>query len=313
MQSPLAQGSHSIDPAPDLRGDQRLRVGEIDICYERHGSGEPLLLVMGIGAQMVAWPDDFVAQLCEQGFEVVIFDHRDVGLSTHMTHLPVPDPRKMIVRGLAKAPVDVPYTLADMADDAHGLMRGLGFRRYNVFGISLGGMVSQMLAIRYPGAVKSLCSVMSTTGERRYSVGDPRAIAALLKPPPRTIDEAGENLVNFFRVVGSTGYAQNISSIRARGRLAFARALNPAGFARHLGAMVATGSRRDALRQLRVPTTVIHGQVDPLIPHRGGAATARHIPGAEFMSIPGMGHDLPPALQRPIAEAVVRLVERAGA
>lgn len=270
----------------------------------------PLLLVMGIGSQLVAWPDEFIQAFVERGFEVIVYDHRDVGLSTRMNGAPVPDPRMIIGRGLLKLPIDAPYLLEDMADDALAVMRAAGHSRFHVFGVSLGGMVAQVLAIRHPEAVESLVSVMSTTGDRRHAIGDPRAIAALLRPPPRTRTEAGQGAVEFFRAVGSRAYAQDEAGVRERGMLAYDRGISPAGFCRHLAAMVATGTRRAGLRRLRVPTLVIHGQDDPLIPHRGGLATAALVPGAEFMSVPGMGHDLPPAIQGRIAEAVEALARR---
>ncbi len=295
------------------RPGQRMRVGGVDICYERHGvGGRPLLLVMGIGAQLVAWPDEFVERFVHAGFEVILFDHRDVGLSTHLRKAPVPPAKSTIIRGLGRFPLAAPYTLAELADDAHGLMRGLGHVRYDLMGVSMGGMIAQMMAIRYPSAVKSLTSIMSTTGQRRHAIGKPAAIRALLRPPPRTREEAGQSLVEFFRVVGSTGYAQDEVGVRARGELGFMRAQNPDGFARHLAAMVATGSRLEALRRLKLPTLVVHGEVDPLVPFRGGVATAQAIPGAEFLPIAGMGHDLPPAMQGRLVEAIRELSDRAA-
>jgi pimeloyl-ACP methyl ester carboxylesterase len=284
--------------------------GAVSLYYEVEGEGEPLVLIMGIGSQMVSWPEDFRARLVAAGFQLILFDNRDVGLSTRLDHLGTPDPREVIVRGVAGLGVDAPYLLEDMAQDCADLLDHLGLDMAHILGISLGGMIAQTMAIHHPDRCRSLISIMSSTGSRLHALGSPKAIASLLRPPPRTREEAGMAAVEFFRVVGSPAYAHDEAGIRRRSMLAFDRGVSPGGFCRHLAAMVASGNRIPQLRRLRVPSLVIHGSDDSLLPHRGGAATAAAIPSAEFVSIAGMGHDLPAAVQDRIVEAVLLLVQR---
>lgn len=288
--------------------------GAATLYYELEGDeqGDPLLLIMGIGAQLVTWPEDFRARLVDAGFQVIVFDNRDVGLSTRFDHLGAPDPRQVIVRGLAGLSIAAPYLMEDMASDCAGLLEHLGLESAHILGISLGGMVAQTFAVEHPGRCQSLISVMSSTGSRLHALGTPKAIASLLRSPPRTREEAGEALVEFMRVVGSPDYAHDEAGIRRRSIMAFDRGVSPGGFCRHLAAMVASGSRVSKLRSLRVPTLVIHGEADPLLPYRGGVATARAIPGSEFLSLPGMGHDLPAALQPRIVARIRSLADRSA-
>ncbi len=277
---------------------------------EVHGEGVPLVLIMGIGAQLVFWPADLIAGLVAEGYQVITFDNRDCGESTWLDGVQAPSPLSTISRALAGLPVHAPYSLWDMADDTVFLLDALGLERAHIAGISLGGMVAQCVAIKHPQRVISLASMHSTTGSRRHSVGDPRAYAALMSRRPQNRDEAGEALVHFYRSVGSKGFQNNWDEVRARGRLAFDRGSNPAGFLRQWAAIMATGVRDKALGALKIPTVVIHGAEDRLIPPRAGRHTARCIPNAHLEVIAGLGHDLPPGVRGRIVQHLAWNAER---
>lgn len=291
----------------------RVEVGPgVSLHYEVYGHGDPLVLIMGVGAQMVFWPADFIAKLVECGHQVVIFDNRDCGESSWLDHLRPPAPMAALTRAMAGLAVGAPYTLWDMADDTVGLMDALGFERAHVAGISMGGMVAQCVAIRHPDRVRSLGSMHSTTGSRLHSIGDPRAYAALLAPSPKSRDEAAEHLVRLYKSIGSKAYEQDWDEVRARGRLAFDRGSNPAGFLRQWSAILASGSRDAALASVSVPSIVVHGSLDRLVPTRAGRHTARCIPAAHLEIVEGLGHDLPPVARLHIAEKLAWNAARAG-
>jgi pimeloyl-ACP methyl ester carboxylesterase len=260
---------------------------------------------------MVFWPDDFVQKLVELGHRVVRFDNRDVGKSTWLKQQRAPSPVAAITRALAGLPVQAPYTLWDMADDAVALLDALDIEQAHVAGISMGGMIAQCMAIRHAARVKSLTSMHSTTGSRRHSVGDPRAYAALLAAGPKNRDEAAEHLVRLYEVIGSPGFTLDWDEIRERGRQTFDRGANPAGFLRQWAAILATGSRDAALRELSLPSLVIHGDSDRLVPLRAGRHTAACIPSARLEVIEGLGHDLPPVARLRIAELLAWNTARA--
>ena len=280
--------------------------GGITLCYEDVGSADapPLLMVAGIGQQMIAWRDERVGDLAARGLRVIRFDNRDAGLSTHLDRMP------NLSRIFAGDRCSAPYTLTDMASDAARLLDVLGIGSAHVLGVSMGGMVAQMLAADHPERVRSLTSIMSTTGERAVSEATPEAQAVLLGPRPTSADEAGERAVASARVIGSPGLLDE-AWLRDLGRRAYERAYDPAGFARQLAAIWASGDRTAAVRSIRAPTLVIHGALDPLIPVAGGRATAAAIDGAELLVLDEMGHDLPPALWPRIADAIVAHVQRA--
>jgi len=291
----------------------RASVNGIELEYETTGSGDPMVLVMGLGAQMVHWPDGLITELVGRGFRVTRFDNRDVGLSTRLHDLPVPDVRRGFVRGLLGLPVSAPYTLLDMADDVAGLLDALGLRDAHVVGASLGGMVAQTTAVVHSARVRSLASIMSTTGSRRV-LPRPRALRALLGKPPRSREEAVARQLAYVEVCGSKGFPIDREAVAALAARAWDRAgVYPRGFARQLAAIQATGDRTAALRLVRAPTVVIHGEVDPLIPVGGGRLTARAIPGARLLVIPGMGHDLPRAAWPRIADAIADNARRGAA
>ena len=290
----------------------RAATNGIEIEYEVLGEGEPLVLIMGIGAQLVLWPEGFCDALVARGFSVIRFDNRDTGLSTKFSHAGVPSIPGVVARWLSGRPIDAPYTLVDMADDTAGLLDALGIERAHVLGISLGGMVAQTLAIVHPARLRSLVSLMSNPGRRRTAVGRPRAYLSLFGRAPRTREEAIDHYLRFLAVCGSPAYPTNVAEARAAAGRSFDRCHHPAGVPRQLAAVAATGNRTGALRFVRTPTLVIHGLEDPLLPPAGGRATAGAIPGARLLELPGMGHDLPETLWETVADAVADNARRAA-
>lgn len=288
----------------------RARVGTLELHYESIGDGDPIVLVMGVGAQLVHWPDAFCHALAERGFRVIRFDNRDVGESTRLDHIRVPPLRPMMARWLLGLPVEAPYGLHDMADDTARLLDALGLPSAHVVGASMGGMIAQLVAIRHPRRVKSLTSIMSHPGDRLSAIPHPRALLALMRPLPRTRQEAQDASVEFFRVVGSTGFAFDEDETRDRAGRHFDRGQSPAGFARQMLAIMAARDRRPALRRLGVPAVVVHGSVDPLVLPRGGYETARALRNAEYLPIRGMGHDLPRGAWPRIIAAIERATQR---
>jgi pimeloyl-ACP methyl ester carboxylesterase len=283
----------------------------IDIAYETFGnpSARPLLAVMGLGAQMIAWDDDFLEQLAANDFHVIRFDNRDTGLSTKMENAPAPNVQAAIAGDTSSAS----YTLYDMADDAVGLMDALAVRRAHIMGASMGGMIVQAMAIRHPGRILSMTSIMSTTGARDVGQAKPEAMAVLLAPPANSREEAIEMRVSSSKVIGATGFPFDEARVRSLAGRSYDRSNYPVGMARQLVGIVASGDRTEALKHVRVPTVVIHGDVDPLVTLSGGQATAAAIPGAKLVTIPGMGHDLPQGAWNTIVSAVVENAARAEA
>jgi pimeloyl-ACP methyl ester carboxylesterase len=266
-------------------------VGDIELAYETFGerSDTPLLLVSGLGSQMISYADELCAGLAARGMFVIRFDNRDVGLSTHLHSAGLPklgDAR----RGDLSS---VHYDLSDMATDAAGLIDALGLDSVHLVGVSMGGMIAQRVAIQYPERVRSLTSIMSTTGDRSVGGASEAAQAVLYAPPANDRDEAIARQLASSRVIGSPGFPFDEEAIRARAGLAFDRAHDPAGVARQMAAIVTSPDRTADLGNVTVPTLVIHGSDDALVNVSGGRATAGAIPGAELVVIEGMGHDLP--------------------
>jgi pimeloyl-ACP methyl ester carboxylesterase len=283
----------------------------LELAYEQLGEGRPLVLIMGLGAQRVLWDDRFCARLAERGFRVVRFDHRDIGDSTRLDHLPVPRPWPVLARRMAGLPIDAPYDLSDMARDVVALCDHLGLDRAHFVGASMGGMIAQHLAIEHPRRVASLTSIMSTPGARRWSLATrPAALRALLLPRPRSAEQAADHIVHVFRVIGGSRYPVDEEHLRALGHLLYERGFSPRGFLRHLAAICASGDRTRALAAVRVPTAVIHGSDDPLVPVLAGRATARAIQGARLMVIPGMGHHLPSGVWDMVIDLVTATTAR---
>jgi pimeloyl-ACP methyl ester carboxylesterase len=288
--------------------EQRAQVGDIELVYETIGdpSDEPLLLVMGLGMQLIHWDRELCELLAERGFHVIRFDNRDAGRSTQID-APVPN----VMRLMAGLPAQVPYLLDDMAADALGLLDQLGIERAHVAGTSMGGMIAQTMAIRRPERVLSLASMLSTTGDRRVGTPKLRVWTILMRRAPRGRDAYTDYFTRVFRMIGSPDYRVDEERVRELAGASYDRGHHPAGTARQLAAILASGSRTAALRELDVPTVVIHGRRDPLVPLRAGLATAKAIPNAELIAIPGMGHDMPRELWPTFVEAIARNAERA--
>jgi pimeloyl-ACP methyl ester carboxylesterase len=290
----------------------------ITLEYERSGpaDGAPLLLIHGVGAQLVRWPKSLCDALATAGFHLIRFDNRDVGLSTHMDGADVPDFAAMQAAVTHGETPDLPYTLTDMAADAAGLLDALGIAQAHVLGVSLGGMIAQVLAIDHPDRVRSLAIVMSQTGHSALPPSDPTALAALASPAPDPRVDEDEYLAHSIalnQMLGSPAYPADEAALADFARAAAARAYDPAGAGRQLAAARGGPDRRAALRQLDMPTLVIHGADDPLVKLAGGQDIAAHIPKAWLLTIHGMGHDLPDELADILASAVGANTRRAKA
>jgi pimeloyl-ACP methyl ester carboxylesterase len=283
------------------------RVGEIELAYETFGdpSDRAILLIMGLGAQMIFWPEELCELLAGRRYFVIRFDNRDVGRSTILEAAPPGLPAVLAGRA------DAPYRLEDMASDAAGLLDHLGIERAHIVGSSLGGMIAQRFALDHPDRTLSLASIMSTTGDR--SVGRPTdaAMAVLTTAPPSDRDGYVEATVAGRGVIGSQ--PADPERNRRLAELAYDRGYHPAGTARQFAAIAVATDRTPELGELDVPTVVIHGADDPLITVSGGEATAAAIPDAELVVVEGMGHDLVPRHLERIADAIVANAERAGA
>lgn len=280
----------------------------IRIEYESHGPADAptILLVMGLGMQLIAWPPAFVDGLAGRGWRVLRFDNRDAGLSSRVPGRGArTDLRAAMIRAMLRMRVNPPYTLEDMAGDATGLMDALGVARAHVVGVSMGGMIGQVMAARFPERVASLASVMSSSGALRFAFHWSPATRALMSPPPKGADEAAllAHVERLWSLIGSPGMQPPREQLRERLRTSMRRAYNPAGVQRQLLAIMASGDRRPLLKRIVAPTLVMHGEKDPLVPIGAGRDTAANVPGARFVAIPGMGHDLPePLLPRLVDE-----------
>ena len=293
----------SIQQAPARNG--------VTIAYETSGpsDGIPLLLVHGLATQMVLWPQGLVDELHDRGFFVLRFDNRDIGLSTHLHDAPMPDVMGALTTGDTSS---ASYRLEDMAADAIGLLDHLGIAKAHVVGVSMGGMIAQTIAIEHPDRVLSLTSVMSTPSPR---IGAPtkEASAVLFAPPATSREEAVARVLETYRVIGSPGYPLDEQWLSEAAGTSYDRGYDPLGVARQLMAIYASGDRTPGLQRLRVPTLVIHGEDDPLVQVAGGRATAEAVPGAELVTIPGMGHNLPRELWPQILDALQKHTAQAQA
>jgi pimeloyl-ACP methyl ester carboxylesterase len=285
---------------------QIIRANGIDLCYEIFGdaNAEPMLLIMGLGAQMIQWDDDFCRQLAARGFRVIRFDNRDIGKSSSLTGGGRLTAFEMLKLRFLKIPVAAPYKLHDMAKDVVGLMDALGIQSAHLVGASMGGMIAQEVAISFPQRLRSLTSIMSTTGNPKVPGPTREAAAVLMAPPPATKEEYFARFALTWKVLRAGSFPQDEALDRARAERTYERGLNPAGAGRQLRAILASGSRKERLGSVKAPTLVIHGTVDPLVRPEGGKDTAASISGAKLLMIEGMGHALPIPMWPQIIDAI---------
>ena len=290
-------------------GERFARTGEIELCYETFGdeTEAPMLLVMELASQMIRWDDDFCQQLADRGFWVIRYDNRDIGRSTILRHNPAPS-RGQLIRRDARA---ASYSLADMASDAVGLLDHLEIGSAHVVGVSMGGMIAQLIAVNHPDRVRSLVSMMSSTGSRRVGQMHPRLYRWLLRRPRLDRESYVQDVIGTYQAIGSRRFPPDPERIRKLAERAFDRGIHPDGAWRQLGAIVSASDRTPLLGQVRVPTTVIHGDADQLVMPSGGRATAAAIPNARLVVIPGMAHDMPPVLWSRIIDAIVQTAAQA--
>ncbi len=293
---------------PSFGDEQFASANGIELCYQEMGDpdGEPLLLVMGLATQMIAWDETFCAMLSERGFRVVRFDNRDIGRSTRLDAAGTPRRADLFIGRRAS------YLLRDMAADTVGLMDHLGLESAHLVGASMGGMIAQTTAIEHPQRVRSLVSIMSTTGSRRVGHPSYRTFGILFGRPPRGRDAAVERAVRTFRTIGSPGFPFEEERVRQIAGRSYDRGHGAAGVLRQLHAITASGDRSAGLRRLEAPALVLHGKSDPLVNPSGGRATARAIPGARLKMVDGMGHDLPRQLWPTFVEEIAANAARAG-
>jgi pimeloyl-ACP methyl ester carboxylesterase len=290
-------------------GIQRAQVGDLEIAYETFGDAgdPPVLLVMGLATQMIGWPDDFCRALADRGLHVIRFDNRDIGLSTHLHDAGAPN----ILAVFGGDTSSVAYPLTDLADDTVKLLDVLGIDSAHLVGASMGGMIAQLVTIRNPERVRSLTSIMSTTGDPTVGAPAEAAMGVLLAPPATDRESAVQRAIDTYRVIGSPGFEFDESGLRDRAGLSFDRAYDPAGAARQLAAILTTHDRTADLANVSVPTLVIHGSHDTLVDVSGGRATAAAVPDCDLLVVDGMGHDLPRATWPEIVGRIGELIDRA--
>ena len=291
---------------PELK---RVDANGIQIAYESFGdpSAIPLVLVMGLGTQMIAWPDEFCEELVERGHYVVRFDNRDVGASTHLDDVTPPNVARVALR--REKP---PYRIKDMAEDVIGLLDALGLDSVHLVGASLGGYIAQSVALWHPDRLRSLTLIMTSTGSRRVGQAKPHLFRRLLgSQPVRSREQAADAAVETFRIIGSVGFARDEERLRELAGRSYDRAHDPAGYRRQLAAIVAQSDRTERLRGIQLPTLVMHGLHDPLVAASGGLALARIIHGSRFVGFSGMGHDLPRELWPEFVAHITALTRRA--
>ncbi len=278
----------------------QIKANGLTFEYESFGreSDSALLLIMGFAAQMTMWPKAFCEGLAAKGLRVVRFDNRDIGLSTHLSDLGVPNIGEAMTKMMSGQPVTAPYLLENMADDAVALLDALGIKRAHIVGASMGGMIAQIVAAKYPEHTISLTSIMSTTGRRDLPQAKPEAMAAITTPPAS--DSRADRIaagLKTWRVIGSPGFPASDAELQGIVEAAIDRSpYDPAGIGRQMLAIFASPPRNDILKTVRAPSLVIHGADDPLVPVEGGRDTAASVPGAKLIIVPGMAHDFSAAL-----------------
>jgi pimeloyl-ACP methyl ester carboxylesterase len=273
----------------------RVAANGIQIEYETFGnpSGRPLLLIIGLGAQMIYWDDALCRDLANRGHYVIRFDNRDAGLSTKFDGAGVPNIVEIIGKILKGEEIKPPYTLEDMADDGVSLLDALGIPQAHICGMSMGGMIAQTIAIRHPSRVLSLISIYSTTGNPELPEPKPEILGILIAPPPSKREAYIEHMLKLFKMIAGPGFGVDEAWTRKIMAESYDRSFCPQGLYRQLVAILTQKDRRAALGSLKVPTLVVHGTDDPLVPVEAGKDTAKAISGAQLMLIEGMGHDLP--------------------
>ena len=290
----------------------KINANSLSIEFETFGepSAKPLLLVMGLGAQMIAWDENFCQQLADAGHFVIRYDNRDVGLTTYFDDHGVPDFKELAVDFLTNGSVKTPYTLDDMAMDGISLLDELGIEQAHICGASLGGMIVQAMAINHADRILSMTSIMSTTGNPNLPPAHPEAIEALTSKRVDDPKHAMNRALEVSRVIGSTGFERDEERIRYKALESYNRAYNPDGVARQMAAIMAHGDRRPGLNLLKLPCLIIHGDADPLVPITGAHDTHQNIPGAVLMIIEGMGHDMPKGAWSQIVKGVALLTHQ---
>ena len=291
----------------------KAKANGIEIEYESYGdaAAPAVLLIMGLGAQLTRWPMPFVEALVARGYRVIRYDNRDIGLSTKLDDAPVPGIAGLLVARFFRYTPKVPYLIEDMAADAAGLLDALGIERAHIMGASMGGMIAQMFAAAYPERTLSLMSIMSSTGNPALPAASRAAMAVLTRrPKTRDFDTIVAFGVRAEQTIGSPGFPVDAETIRANVTRDMTRSISPAGFARQMAAIVASGDRRKTLATITAPTLVLHGVDDPLVPIAAGRDTAATIPGATMVEVPGMGHNLPDPLIPVVLGAFDELVGR---
>jgi pimeloyl-ACP methyl ester carboxylesterase len=272
----------------------------IKLEFDDHGpvNGEPLVLIMGLGMQLVAWPKEFVGMLVARGFRVIRFDNRDIGLSQRFDEFGAPNLAVDAIKFALGMKIKAPYTVADMADDTAGLLDALGIRAAHICGASMGGMIAQQIGARHPKRVKSLTLIMTASGSRKLPGPSMKVRGALISRPadPKSPDSVIEHYVKLYRLIGSPGYPASDAYLHERLGESVRRSYRPQGTARQMIAIAADGDRSKLLTGLRMPVQIIHGQADPLVPVPAAHDLAARIPGATMDLIDGMGHDLPTEL-----------------
>lgn len=293
----------------------QLNANNIQIEYETFGDPVrvPLLLIMGLGAQLTRWPEEFCEALATKGHYVIRFDNRDIGLSTHLDDAGTPDIAAITAAMAAGKPTGVAYDLTDMANDAVGVLDALQIDSAHICGASLGGMIAQTLTINHPTRVRTLTSIMSTTGNRELPPPAPEALAALMSPPVQDREGTIQRALEVSRVIGSPAYPTDEDELRARAGTDFDRSFYPVGTARQMAAITVQNDRRAELSKVTAPSLIIHGKADALVPLTGGIDTHEAIPGAELWAVDGMGHDLPKPLWPEIVERIAAHTAKAPA
>ena len=291
----------------------KVKTNNIEVEYETFGnaSDKPLLLVEGLGGQLINWDEGFIQSLVDRGFFVIIFDNRDVGLSTKFEEAGEPNIMQAFMAVQAGEPVESPYSLENMADDAVGLLDALNIEKAHICGESMGGMIVQVIAFRHPNRVISLTSIMSSTGNPDLPPAKPEILQMFTTPPPQERDAYIEFFIKNARLLYGSGFPFDEVRGREITGKAFDRCFYPPGFGRQLLAIIANGNRKPKLASITVPTLIIHGNDDQLVPVEGGKDTHEAIPGSELIIIDGMGHSLPPETWNQVSDAIAKIAAKA--